>query len=169
MSKKLDDFILLRSGIQKNVHVSKFTTSGFAYVYNMPYNHITKVSEMDAIKKSCLPTTILCLGGRHIVDDVLVVVSCGSCLVVLSKTEKNTPNYNNGAYWYYSPNVENSRSMGFAPNSNINQRNADIVDKSNNQRVSWQLNEISGGYRLGSSIDLEKSSDYFKVILKKDF
>jgi hypothetical protein len=168
MSKKLDDFILLRSGIQNNVHVSKLTTSGFMYVYNKPYHNATKVSEMEAIKASCLPTTILCLGGRHIVDDVLVVVSCGSCFVVLTKTEKNTPNFNNGAYWYYSPNVEKSRSMGFAPSSKILQDNADRFDLGNNQRVSWQLDNVSNGYRLGSMIDLDIFR-YYKVILKKDF
>jgi hypothetical protein len=168
MSKKLNDFILLRSGIQNNVHVSKLTTSGFMYVYNKPYHNATKVSEMEAIKASCLPTTILCLGGRHIVDDVLVVVSCGSCFVVLTKTEKNTPNFNNGAYWYYSPNVEKSRSMGFAPSSKILQDNADRFDLGNNQRVSWQLDNVSNGYRLGSMIDLDIFR-YYKVILKKDF
>jgi hypothetical protein len=168
MSKKLNDFILLRSGIQNNVQVSKFTTSGFMYVYNKPYHNATKVSEMEAIKASCLPTTILCLGGRHIVDDVLVVVSCGSCFVVLTKTEKNTPNFNNGAYWYYSPNVEKSRSMGFAPSSKILQDNADRFDLGNNQRVSWQLDNVSNGYRLGSMIDLDIFR-YYKVILKKDF
>jgi hypothetical protein len=61
--KKLNDFHLfgLQSdipfGIQNNFDVSKFTVSGFSYVYNIPYSHKTKSSEMDKIQKSCLPTT----------------------------------------------------------------------------------------------------------------
>ncbi len=73
----------------------------------------------------------------------------------------------NGAYWYYIPDVSVSRSMGFAPNSNINQQNTDRFDLDNNQRVSWQLNDIHNDYRLGSLINLNNSL-YYKVILKKD-
>jgi hypothetical protein len=56
--------------------------------------------------------------------------------------------------------------MGFAPNSDIYQNNADIADLLNNQRVSWHLNGL--GWRLGSLTHLEKSSDYYKVIIRKD-
>jgi hypothetical protein len=74
---------------------------------------------MDEIKNSCLPTTTLCLGGRDSTNDVLLVVSCGLYSVVISETDKNTLNLHNGAYWYYTPDVIGSRSMGFAPNSII--------------------------------------------------
>jgi hypothetical protein len=166
--KNMDAFILSRSGILNNVHVSKFTVNGFSYVYNKSLSHITKSSEMDEIKASCLPTTILCVGGRDSTTDRLLVVACGSCFVVLSNTEKNIPTLHNGAYWYYSPNVEKSRSMGFAPSSKIIQDNADRFDLGNNQRVSWQLDNVTTGYRLGSIIELGNFR-YYKVILKKDF
>jgi hypothetical protein len=59
--------------------------------------------------------------------------------------------------------------MGFAPSSAINQDNGDDFDKSNNQRVSWLLNIINwGGWRLGSLINLDDNTRYYKVILKKD-
>jgi hypothetical protein len=99
---------------------------------------------------------------------VLLVVSCGLCSVVFTKTAKNTPNLHNGAYWYYTPDVEYSRSMGFAPNSTIYQRNDDEFDLSNNQRVSWFLNIQLGGYRLGSLYHLNGNTRYYKVILKRD-
>jgi hypothetical protein len=67
---------------------------------------------MNKIQKSCLPTTALFLGGRDSTNDVLLVVACGSCSVVLSETAKNTPYLHNGAYWYYIPDVIPSRSMG---------------------------------------------------------
>jgi hypothetical protein len=163
--KKLNPFLFgAPYGIQNNVHVSKLTEIGYSFVYNKPYNHFTTSSEMDEIKSSCLPTTNICLGGRDSTNDVLLVVSCGLCSVVFTKTARNTPNLHNGAYWYYSPDVENSRSMGFAPNSTIDQRNPDDFDLSNNQRVSWSLKW--GGYRLGSLI--YPGDRYYKVILKRD-
>jgi hypothetical protein len=154
-------------GIQNNIPISRLTDYGYSYVYNKPYNHATKSSEMDEIKNSCLPTTILCLGGRDSTNDVLLVVSCALCSVVLAKTEKNTPNLHNGAYWYYSPDANGSRSIGFAPNSGINQGNADGIDQFNNQRVSWHLTGSVGGFRLGSLINLDDDTRYYKVILKK--
>ncbi len=164
--KKLNHFSF---GIQNNVHVSKLTESGYSYVYNKPYNHATTSSEMDEIKSSCLPTTYLCLGGRDSTNDVLLVVSCGLCSVVFTKTAKNTPNLHNGAYWYYTPDCNICRSMGFAPNSTIYQTNADSFDISNNQRVSWHLNiDQFGGWRLGSLRSLDDNTRYYKVILKRD-
>ncbi len=59
--------------------------------------------------------------------------------------------------------------MGFAPNSTIYQRYSDHFDQSNNQRVSWLLNNDGfGGYRLGSLYDLRFSARYYKVILKRE-
>jgi hypothetical protein len=164
--KKLNFFLF---GIQNNVHVSKLTESGYSYVYNKPYNHKTTSSEMDEIKKSCLPTTNLCLAGRDSTNDVLLVVSCCLCSVIFTQTAKNTPNLHNGSYWYYTPGL----SMGFAPNSTINQSWADVFDLSNNQRLSWHLNRVSeeygGGWRFGSFTDLYYDNiRYYKVILKRD-
>jgi hypothetical protein len=163
MNSNMKFLFSLPFGIQNNISISRF--AGFVYAYNKPYSHETTVTEMDEIKNSCSLTTILCLGGRDNISDIFLVVSCGYCSVVLSKTAKNIPTLHNGAYWYYSD-VNESRSMGFAPNSNINQTNADIVDTLNNQRVSWHIN--GHGWRLGSLTHLEESSDYNKVIIRKD-
>ncbi len=150
-------------GISNDIPISTLTNKGYSYVFNKPYNHKITSSEMDEIKNSCLPTTILCLGGRESTNDVLLVVSCGLCSVVFTKTAKNTPNLHNGAYWYYTPHY----SMGFAPNSTINQVNCDDFDRSNNQRVSWHSSGSIGGWRLGSVLHLDYNTRYYKVILKK--
>jgi hypothetical protein len=166
--KKLNPFLFgTPYGIQNNIHVSKLTESGYSYVYNKPYNHKTTSSEMDKIKSSCLSTTNLCLGGRDSKNDVLLVLSCGLCSVVFNKTTVNTPNLHNGAYWYYTPDVSGSQSMGFAPNSTINQGYVDIFDDFNNQRVSWNL-QGWGAYRLGSLTSLHANTRYYKVILRRD-
>ncbi len=83
--KKFDHLFLysLHFGFQNNVHISHF--AGFFYAYKKPYSHITTGTEMDEIKNSCSLTTILCLGGVDNKNQVLRVVSCGFCSVVLSK------------------------------------------------------------------------------------
>ena len=56
--------------------------------------------------------------------------------------------------------------MGFTPDHFIDQDYADIVDINNNQRISWNLDETNGGWRLGSLINLD--TGYYKVIITKD-
>ena len=126
---------------------------------------------MDEIKNKCLPATILCIGGSDSQNNnLLLLVACGNCSVVLQKTPRNTPNLHNGAYWYYTPDISDSKSMGFAPTATIFQNNPDGYDKYvNNQRLSWFLGGNYGGARLGSLDDLYNDSRYYKVILKKDF
>ena len=88
---------------------------------------------METIISSCLPSTVLCLGGRDSTNDVLLVVSCGLCSVVLTPTARVTPNLHNGAYWYYTP----GRSIGYAPNSTIsNFGGSDSAFTSNNQSIN---------------------------------
>ena len=160
--KKINSFLLIDApfGIQNYVHVSKFTASGFSFVYNKPYSHYTISSEMDKIKNSCSPKTILCIGGRDSENDRLVLVACDLCSVVLAKTAKNTPNFHNGVYWYNTPDL----SIGFY---------TDVGDLSNNQRLSWKLDTI-GGWLLGSleadnPSGLSQNNRYYKIILKRDY
>jgi hypothetical protein len=83
MNSNMKFLFSLPFGIQNNVTISSFV--GFRYAYNKPYSHITTGTEMDEIKNSCSLTTILCLGGVDNKNQVLRVVSCGFCSVVLSK------------------------------------------------------------------------------------
>jgi hypothetical protein len=82
-----------------------------------------------------------------------LLVSCGSCLDILTTTVTNQPRLVNGAWWYFTP----PYSFGFAPNSNIKQNDVDWYDcdsvasncKDSN-RLSWKLSyAFGGGFRLG--------------------
>ena len=53
--------------------------------------------------------------------NTLLLVSCGSCLDILTTTELNKPRLVNGAWWYFTP----ATSFGFAPISSIRQYNYD--------------------------------------------
>jgi len=52
----------------------------------------------------------------------LLIVSCGSCLDILTNTTANQPRFVNGAWWYFT------NGLGFAPNSNIKQTSSDTYN-----------------------------------------
>ena len=149
-------------GIQNNISITSLMNKGFSVVYNKTYSHSTTSSEMDAIRSSCKPSTVLCIGGGEY--DTLLVVSCGLCEVVLKNTSRNQPYLHNGAYWYYT----HSYSIGYSPISNIDQTICDYLDKLSNKRLCWRL-DGSGGYRIGSITDLYSDTRFSKIILIRDF
>jgi hypothetical protein len=79
--------------------------------------------------------------------------------VVFAATPLNTPTLENGSYFYFTAN----QSIGFAPNSTINQSNADVhnvfpCDAGNGDlRLSWHIVVNAGGYRAGCSTGLNSS------------
>jgi len=80
--------------------------------------------------------------------------------VVFAPTVLNTPTLENGTYFYFTAN----KSIGFAPNSTINQDSADIenstlgggtCDAGNGDlRLSWHIDGMGGGWRAGCTIFL---------------
>ncbi len=84
------------------------------------------------------------------------VAAGGQRSVVFAVTPRDTPTLENGSYFYLTAN----KSIGFAPNSTINQVNADvenICDAGNGDlRLSWHLSGF-GGWRAGCSTGLNSS------------
>ena len=79
--------------------------------------------------------------------------------MVFAATPLNTPTLENGSYFYFTAN----QSIGFAPNSTINQSNADVENRSpcdagnGDLRLSWHIVFNAGGYRAGCSTGLNNS------------
>ena len=132
--------------------MNELLNQGFETVYNEFYSHYTTNNEIINIKSQCNPTSIICVGGAYSNNDTLLLVSCGSCLDILTTTTRDQPRLVNGAWWYFTP----SESFGFSPNSSIRQVvYADIFDcdaslscKDSN-RLSWHL-DIRTGWRIGN-------------------
>ena len=88
------------------------------------------------------------------------VAAGGQRSVVFATTVLNTPTLENGSYFYFTAN----KSIGFAPNSTINQNGADVENRipcdagNGDLRLSWHL-EGSGGWRAGCSISLNTSPE----------
>ena len=106
----------------------------------------------------------MCVGGSGPEsDNILRVMACSDCLNITTQTQLNIPVFSGSAYWYFTPGV----SFGFSPDSLIIQTYADAHDQYSNQRLSWDLNGIWGGWRLGNIAFLRTNSSYSKKVYLK--
>jgi hypothetical protein len=86
------------------------------------------------------------------------VAAGGQRSVVFAATPVNTPTLENGSYFYFLA----GQSIGFAPNSTINQASADVENSSpcdagnGDLRLSWHISG-AGGWRAGCSTGLNGS------------
>ena len=155
--------------LSSNIPINELLNQGFETVYDQLYSHGTTTQELYDIKSKCNRESIICVGGSDGLS-TLLLVSCGSCLDILTTTELNKPRLVNGAWWYFTP----DRSFGFAPSSNIRQASVDGFDCDTNngwknckdsQRLSWYLGG-GGGWRLGVLNDIANTipSTYRKII-----
>ena len=106
----------------------------------------------------------MCVGGSNLdSDNTLLVVACGNCLSITSQTQPNKPTLLGSVYWYYSPGF----SFGFAPDSLIIQDLSDTHDQTSNQRISWNLDDLNGGWRLGNFVGLNNNNSFSKKVFLK--
>jgi hypothetical protein len=136
-----------------NIQMNELLNQGFKTVYNQLYSHWTTETILLNIKSQCNSNSIICVGGADS-HGTLLLVSCGSCLDILTTSVTNQPRLVNGAWWYFTP----PYSFGFAPNSNIKQNNADdhdchggyLIGCTDSKRLSWNLGSTNS--RLGKCL-----------------
>jgi hypothetical protein len=134
-----------------NINIKNFLNQGFRVVYNKSYtDHVTTNDELYNLKSMCVKDSIICVGGSNGLD-TLLLVSCGFCWDVLTVTPQNEPQFRNGLWWYFTPNL----SFGFSSSPLIRQNTADHYDCDENYknckdstRLSWNLAGYEG-WRLG--------------------
>ncbi len=110
--------------LSSNIPINELLKQGFETVYDQLYSHGTTYQELYDIKSKCNTESIICVGGSDGLNTTLLLVSCGSCLDILTTTELDKPRLVNGAWWYFTP----DKSFGFAPFSSIRQSTADVFD-----------------------------------------
>ena len=160
---KQNKFSILKYILASNIQMHDLLNEGFNTVYNEFYSHATTETILLNIKSQCNQESIICVGGADSYNKLLLV-SCGSCLDILTTTVINQPRLVNGAWWYFTPGI----SFGFAPDSNIVQEPyCDKYDPSNTKRLSWELEGTCG--RLGSLNTVANTipSTYRKIIMLK--
>ena len=137
---------------------------GFKLVYDYPYLHVTTYDDIEAIRDECNTSTIMCVGGGNQVVGLLRVVACANCLTITTLTQYNQTTFSGSAYWYFLFGY----SFGFAPNPLINLNYGDTQDSMSNMRLSWYLDEVHGGYRLGDMTDLSFDDINYKKVFLSD-
>jgi hypothetical protein len=163
------------SGIQQNVSEQTLRNNGWTLFYEQTYGTVIG-NTTTPIRPS---GQYVILSGKAVGSSTILLAAAAPTAQVFTETVANTPQLLNGTYWYYSLSTlgafdENLGSIGFAPTNVINQSSADVQTPTDELRLSWHLDAINGGWRLGSinnwnpsvgaGPDLNVSTDYLKQV-----
>ncbi|CAF0727637.1 unnamed protein product [Brachionus calyciflorus] len=147
-------------GLVNNYSISLLTYNGFRIVYEALYSHRLNSSDLTGLRNQCNLNSVICVGGSKVGSSILHLAACANCLSVLTETPLNSPRKVGSAFWHFTP----KESFGFAPNSEINQNNADFSNHYDNSRLSWHIDRNGGGWRLGSIIYLNNDTSHKRYI-----
>jgi hypothetical protein len=159
------------SGIQQNVSEQTLINNGWTLFYEQTYGTVIG-NTTTPIRPS---GQYVILSGKAVGSSTILLAAAAPTAQVFTETVANTPQLLNGTYWYYSlstPADANLGSIGFAPTSVINQNSADTQAVSDQLRLSWHLDALNGGWRLGeinefngaSLVDMNSSTAYLKQV-----
>jgi len=151
------------SGIQQNVSEQTLRDNGWTLFYQETY--ATGISSLATELKPNGQYVILT--GKPVGSSTLPLLAAAPTSQVFTYTTKNVPQLINGTYWYFTDGQYllggQVGSIGFAPNDQVDQYQADVAELSDPLRLSWHLNYTSGGYRLGAVI-LNANATYLKQV-----
>ncbi len=158
-------------GVQNDVSYSDVINGGWSEVYRGDYgSNVSVASIFDQIAAGSQIMLAAIKDGSTTFD----VLAAARVEDVLQVTAKNQTHTANGANWYF-----NGSSMGFAGlNDVIDQNTADIAGSGEwgysveRDRLSWHTQgsnasdmTLNGGWRSGSNIWLNSSTDWSRVVL----
>jgi hypothetical protein len=153
------------SGIQQNVSEENLRLNGWTLFYEQTYATIIGNSTTP-IRPS---GQYVILSGKAVGSSNILLAAAAPTAQVFTETVRNTPQLINGTYWYYTLNAApelgpNLGSIGFAPTNLITQFWADTTDIGTDPlRLSWHLDALNSGYRLGA-LNLNGSSAYLRQV-----
>ncbi len=159
------------SGPQQNVDKSVVESGGWTLCWSGTYDGNDLLSN---ITTACDSDYILYAGG--LTDNSnLMLLAAGEKEIVFTAQPgmSNQTILNNGTYWYYNP--TGMGSMGFAPNSTIQQSSADVYAAwggnldDGSLRLSWHTGHCGDGYicngwRVGTVTGLNWGTEYTRYI-----
>ncbi|MBI4700552.1 MAG: hypothetical protein HY744_05205 [Deltaproteobacteria bacterium] len=154
-------------GPQQSVPVLTVTNGGWAQCYKAYYNAsgtalstVLAACNRSKLMLACRPTNSATLALLAWAPRVEVIFDTGN-----NYTDTNTAN---GAAWYYYT----SRSWGFAREAETVYKNSCDTNSGTypQLRLCWHTsaNNMSGGWRCGSTIDLNASTAWEKIVYHKD-
>ena len=158
------------SGPQQNVDKSVIESGGWALCWSGTYDGNDLLSN---ITTACDQDYIMYAGG--LTDNSnLMLLAAGKREMVFTVQPgmSNQTIFENGSYWYFNTNMG---SMGFAPNSTIQQNSADVYAAwggnldNGSLRLSWHTGHcgdgrICNGWRVGQVVGLNWGTQYTRYI-----
>ena len=86
------------------------------------------------------------MAAQKVGEERLAVAACGRMDKVLQETSgRYISREENGAWWYRT----RFHSVGFAPRNKVDLYFADVADREDDRRLSWNLTGNFGGFRAG--------------------
>ena len=158
------------SGPQQNVDKSVVESGGWALCWSGTYGGTDLLSN---ITTACDQDYILYAGGLTNNSNLMLLAAGKREMVfTIQPNMSNQTLLENGSYWYFNTGYG---SMGFAPNSTIQQTSADTYAAwggnldDGSLRLSWHTGhcgdgQICGGWRVGTVVGLNSSNEYTRYI-----
>ena len=154
--------------------VPTFSPTNSAIPYGIQYNSVT---EYDLKARGCSVCYFKAYAGNTNSDDIsscagpvlfvgahkymhlssIYLGAFGLASEVQRKTASNTPHLSNGVYWYFT----SGKSFGFLGDTDLQQEpTADVGTTNPDSRLSWNLDNPYGGYRVGSQLNISDATWY---------
>jgi len=154
------------SGPATNVSEQTLIDNGWVKTYEQTYQ--TQILNDGIGLRPTGAYTIL--SGKAVGSSTISLLAAAPTVDVFTQTTGNNTRLVNGTYWYYVPRVfPNDGSIGFADTATVTLQTGDVNTSSSN-RLSWHINLTSqapgfnGGYRLGTTLELNGSTAYLKQV-----
>lgn len=162
--------------IQNNMEIAD-TLSEWTLCYNESYvNHTTRAILSNCYKGTDYWIFVGAVDSNNSTHAYIGAYAPASVLVTYTNIttvpgEAYKPSltyvYDYNVYWYNNF-ISGRYAFGYAPNSTVGLNNADAMYLDDNQRLSWRLTGLYGGWRAGSITHLDPpnpdSYRFYKVI-----
>jgi hypothetical protein len=154
------------SGPATNVSEQTLIDNGWVKTYEQTYQ--TQILNDGTGLRPTGAYTIL--SGKAVGSSTISLLAAAPTVDVFTQTTGNNTRLVNGTYWYYRPTINVlGGSIGFADTSTVTLNSGDTNASSSN-RLSWHVNMTNqaegnnGGFRLGTTRDLNGSTAYLKQV-----
>jgi hypothetical protein len=158
------------SGPQQNIDKSVVESAGWTLCWSGTYGGTDLLSN---ITTACDQEYIMYAGGLTNNSNLMLLAAGKREMVfTIQPGVSNQTLLENGSYWYFNTGYG---SMGFAPNSTIQQNSADVYAAwggdldDGSLRLSWHTGHcgdgnICGGWRVGTVVGLNGGTEYTRYI-----
>jgi hypothetical protein len=152
-----------QTGMFVEYPIAELMSAGYKECYSALYSSVTNTSHLSACSSD--GNAMVVVASLYGTSATTIRIGAGGLARnVFAKTAyTNTAYCYDGACWYNYP----GKSFGFAPSYTVSLSPGDTYSAYDTQRVSWNLDNNLGGYRSGTSSNLNSDSTYRKLVYIK--